>query len=96
MKAFQLFVDHKPYMSFKRFVWRLQDDFILRLGGVQLKLDSDKRLGINPVYFPLFSWKNRRCSRELILYFENVSYTFLLSNGFYIFKSTYRGIREDE
>ena len=96
MKAFHVYINRDPYQSFKRFVWRLEDDFILRLGGVQLKLDKDQKLGINPVYHPLFSWKSKPGSKELTVYLRDVTYIFLWSNGFYIFKSTDRCLREDE
>ncbi len=96
MKAFHIYINRDLFQSFRKFVWRLENDFILRLGGVQLKLDKDQKLGLNPVYFPLFSWKSKPGSKELTVYFKDVSYTFLLSNGFYIYKSTDTGLEEHE
>ena len=96
MKAFHIYINRDLFQSFRKFVWRLENDFILRLGGVQLKLDKDQKLGLNPVYFPLFSWKSKPGSKELTVYFKDVSYTFLLSNGFYIYKSTDKGLEEHE
>ncbi len=96
MKSFHIYINRDLFQSFRKFVWRLENDFLLRLGGVQLKLDKDQKLGLNPVYFPLFSWKSKLGSRELTVYFKDVSYTFLLSNGFYIYKSTDKGLEEHE
>ena len=96
MKAFHVYINRDLYQSFKRFVWKLENDFVLRLGGVQLKLDKDQKLGINPVYYPLFSWKSKPGSKELTVYLHDVSYTFLLSNGFYIYKSMDKGLEEHE
>jgi hypothetical protein len=96
MKAFHVYINRDLHQSFKRFVWRLENDFVLRLGGVQLKLDKDQKLGINPVFYPLFSWKSKPGSKELTVYLRDISYTFLWSNGFYIFKNTDKGLEEHE
>ena len=97
MRIFNLFINRRLHQSFKRFVWRLGEDYILRLGGIQLKLDREQKLGINPVYYPIFSWKSRTGSKELTIYLKVVAYTFVLSKqGLSIFKSSDAGIEERE
>ena len=34
MKIFNIFVNRNLHQSFKRFVWRLEEDYVLRLGGI--------------------------------------------------------------
>ena len=97
MKIFNIFVNRSLHQSFKRFVWRLEEDYVLRLGGIQLKLDRDQKLAINPVYYPIFSWKSRPGSRELTIYLKVVAYTFVLSNrGLYVYKSSSMEVEERE
>lgn len=97
MRIFNIFINRRLHQSFRRFVWRLEEDYLLRLGGIQLKLDRDQRLGLNPVYYPIFSWKSRVGSRELTIYLGVVAYTLVLSNrGIYLFKSNEAEIEERE
>jgi hypothetical protein len=90
MKTYQVFIDKKLFKSFKKFVWQLDDSYMLNLGGVQLKTDEDGKLCVNPVYYPLFSWRQQRRSKELTIYLGQISYTFLLGHGLYIFKDEYK------
>ncbi len=93
---FQIYINRDLYQRFKKFVWKLNSDFVLRLGGVQLKLDKDKKLALNPVYYPLFSWKDQADMKELTIYFPNVAYIFRWKNGFYIYKDIDRSLREEK
>ncbi len=97
MRIFNIFINRRLHQSFRRFVWRLEEDYLLRLGGIQLKLDRDQKLGLNPVYYPVFSWKSRPGSCELTVYMKVVAYTFVLSGqGLSVFKSSDAGIEERE
>jgi hypothetical protein len=97
MRIFNIFINRRLHQSFRSFVWRLGEDYILRLGGIQLKLDRDQKLGINPVYYPIFSWKSRQGSKELTVYLGTIAYTLVLSRrGIYLFKSSEAEIEERE
>jgi len=89
MSDFGVFVNSSLFKHFKRFVWRMDENYILRLGGVQLKMDHDQKLSINPVYYPLFSYLAKPGSNQLTVFFGARSYVFLRNNrSFYIFKSS--------
>ena len=94
MKDFGIFINQDPWKSFKRFVWKLDENYICRLGGVQLLMDRDQKLAINPVYYPLFSYLAKPGSKELTFYSGMKSIVFLWNNGsFYVFKNT---VKEEE
>jgi hypothetical protein len=97
MRIFNIFINHRLHQTFRCFVWHLEEDYLLRLGGIQLKLDQDQKLGINPVYYPIFNWKRKPGSRELKVYLGVVAYTFVLSNqGLFVFKSSDTEVEERE
>ncbi len=96
MRLFHVFLNREIFQSFKRLVWRIDDDYILRMGGVQLKVNNEGKLNIYPVYYPLFTWKTEPGSKELTVYLKNVSYMLIWRNGFSIYKSTDKELRENE
>ena len=89
MSDFGVFINEKAWRSFKRFVWKLDENYLCRLGGIQLVMDHDQKLSINPVYYPLFSYLAKPGSKELTVYYGNKSLVFLWNKGsFYVFKNT--------
>jgi hypothetical protein len=86
--TFGLYINDDLHRVFKRFVWKLDENYCLRLGGLQLILDRDQKLKTNPVYYPLWSWVVKPGSRELTFYWGEKSIMFVLNhNGLYIYKS---------
>jgi hypothetical protein len=89
MKVFNLYINDSVFKTFKKFVWRLDENYCLRLAGLQLVIDHDQKIRTNPVYYPLWSWIVKPGSRELTLYWGDKSIMFVWNHhGFYIYKST--------